>query len=122
MGKVSKGWIWGAAIGAAAGAVTALLFAPKPGRELRKDIADGARQVGEKTQEIAEKVGEQATQLASKVKETAGCIADDFKAWRASGENADEADGNTAVVSSFEEEEVKEAAAAATGATEEEAK
>lgn len=83
MSKGTKGWILGAAIGTIVGSVTALLFAPKPGRELRKDIAEGARQVGEKTQEVAEKVSEQSSQLASKVKETAGGLVNEFQAWRA---------------------------------------
>lgn len=71
MGKGNKGWLWGAAIGTIVGSVTALLFAPKAGKELRKDIAEGARQVGEKTQEVAEKVTEQGAVIVSKVKETA---------------------------------------------------
>lgn len=36
----TKGFIIGALIGGAAGAITALLLAPKSGAELRKDIAD----------------------------------------------------------------------------------
>lgn len=72
MSKGNKGWLWGAAIGTVAGAVTALLFAPKAGKELRKDIADGARQVGEKTQEVAGKVSEQSTVIVGRVKEAAG--------------------------------------------------
>lgn len=98
--KGSKGWIWGAAIGTIVGSVTALLFAPKPGKELRKDIADGARQVGEKTQdvarqvgektqEVAGKVGEQGIQLAGKVKDTAGGLIHDIQNWRASKDKAD---------------------------------
>ncbi|WP_019638778.1 YtxH domain-containing protein [Paenibacillus fonticola] len=82
MSKGSKGWIWGAAIGTIVGSVTALLFAPKPGKELRKDIADGARQVGEKTGELAGKVSEQSAYIAEKVKETAGNIIQDIQGWR----------------------------------------
>jgi len=36
----SKGFLYGAFIGGVAGAITALLLAPKAGIELRKDIAD----------------------------------------------------------------------------------
>ncbi|WP_410769716.1 YtxH domain-containing protein [Fontibacillus sp. BL9] len=104
MGKGNKGWIWGAAIGTIVGSVTALLFAPKPGRELRKDIADGARQVGEKTQEVAGKVSEQSSQLASKVKETAEGLVSDFQAWRGAKGTA-EADDKEVLISSFGEEE-----------------
>lgn len=38
--KYAKGLVVGALIGGAVGAITALLFAPKSGRELRRDIAD----------------------------------------------------------------------------------
>ena len=79
MSKGKKGWLLGAAIGTIVGSVTALLFAPKPGKELRKDIADGARQVGEKTQEVAGKVTEQGAILVDKVKETAGEIITDIR-------------------------------------------
>ena len=37
------------------GSVTALLLAPKSGRELRQDITEGARQVTDKGQELAVK-------------------------------------------------------------------
>jgi len=84
MSKGNKGWIWGAANGTIVGSVTALLFAPKAGRELRKDIADGARQVGEKTQEVAGKVSEQGAQLVDKVKKTTGDLIEDFQEWRGS--------------------------------------
>ncbi|WP_018750446.1 YtxH domain-containing protein [Paenibacillus sanguinis] len=79
MSKGNKGWLLGAAIGTIIGSVTALLFAPKPGKELRKDIADGARQVGEKTQEVAGMVTEKGTVLVDKVKETAGDIITDIR-------------------------------------------
>ncbi|MNI01523.1 YtxH-like protein [compost metagenome] len=109
-GKGSKGWLWGAAIGTIVGSVTALLFAPKAGRELRKDIADGARQVGEKTQEVAGKVSEktqevagkvseQSVQLAGKVKDSAGELVNDFKNWRA----AKQADEDHLQISSVED-------------------
>lgn len=113
-GKGNKGWLWGAAIGAIAGSVTALLFAPKAGRELRKDIASGARQVGEKTQEVAgkvgektqqvvEKVGEQGAQLVNKVKETAEGVICDFQTRRA-GKVAAEDEVQEVQVSGFIEE------------------
>jgi gas vesicle protein len=78
--KEVKSFIIGTAAGAAIGAVTALLFAPKPGKELRKDIADGAQhayevtaktagQVGESTVRIAKQVGSQTVELAGRAKE-----------------------------------------------------
>lgn len=70
MNKASKGWLWGTVVGTVVGSVTALLFAPKPGKELRQDIAEGARVAKEKTQEVAERIGEQSSQIAGRVKET----------------------------------------------------
>lgn len=104
--KGNKGWVWGAAIGAVVGSVTALLFAPKPGREIRKDIAEGARQVGEKTAEVAEKVSEQSVQLAGKVKDTTEGLIQDFQSWRATKEEDDKE--KIVIVSSFSDENVAE--------------
>ncbi|HEY4388305.1 MAG TPA: YtxH domain-containing protein, partial [Ktedonobacteraceae bacterium] len=61
----NKSLLWGALIGSVVGSVTALLLAPKSGRELRQDISEGARQVSEKSQELASKVGEQSAQIVS---------------------------------------------------------
>ena len=60
----SKGLILGAIIGATAGAITALLFAPKSGKELRQDIAT-------KSGEIYENVGEHTKNVVSASKEKA---------------------------------------------------
>ncbi|GAB1155768.1 hypothetical protein YWY31_17930 [Paenibacillus illinoisensis] len=78
----NKSLLWGALIGSVVGSVTALLLAPKSGRELRKDISEGARQVTEKGQELAVKVGEQSSQIVSKVKETADVVIQDIQSWR----------------------------------------
>jgi gas vesicle protein len=86
--KRSKGWIWGAALGTVVGSVTALLLAPKAGKEVRKDIAVGARKAGEKTTEVAHKVGEQTVEIAGKVKNTADGLVQDFQNWR-SGKNGE---------------------------------
>ena len=47
----SKGLIAGAIIGGAVGAITALLFAPKPGVELRRDIAEVSTELYDKASE-----------------------------------------------------------------------
>ncbi|WP_440118610.1 YtxH domain-containing protein [Paenibacillus sp. QZ-Y1] len=78
----NKSLLWGALIGSVVGSVTALLLAPKSGRELRQDISEGARQVSEKSQELAGKVGEQSSQIVSKVKETADVVIQDIQSWR----------------------------------------
>ena len=103
--KEVKGFLIGTAAGAAVGAITALLFAPKPGKELRKDIADGAQQayattakaagqVGEAAERIAKQVGSQTTQLAGKAKSAAADLIDTVSSWRAGKDEiaADEAE------------------------------
>lgn len=60
-------WV-GALIGGIVGSVSALLFAPKSGRELRKDIAEGAQQVNERTQQWAKQIGDQTEELISAAK------------------------------------------------------
>ncbi|RRJ64743.1 YtxH domain-containing protein [Paenibacillus oralis] len=108
MSKGNKGWLWGAAVGTIVGSVAALLFAPKPGRELRKDIADGARQAGEKTQEIAGKVTEQGAVLVGKIKDTAEGIISEFQARRA-GHVPEEEEAQAAQASGFAEDIAGEA-------------
>jgi gas vesicle protein len=56
----TKGFIIGALVGGAAGAVTALLLAPKSGAELRKDIANTST-------EIYGKASDYVTQIESQV-------------------------------------------------------
>lgn len=46
------------------GAGLALLFAPRPGAEVRHDIADKAGQLGHQARHLAVQAGEQAQQLA----------------------------------------------------------
>jgi gas vesicle protein len=64
--KVVKSFLWGALTGAITGAATALLFAPKSGRELRGDIADTAQKVGEKTVDISRQAGTAVQSLAKR--------------------------------------------------------
>ena len=75
----TKSFLMGMTLGGLAGGVFALLFAPKSGQQLRKDIGaayndllsqaeDAAEKVGDKTRELAEKAGSKAEDLASKVK------------------------------------------------------
>lgn len=71
--KAAKSFVWGAV----AGAVAALLLAPKSGRELRRDIAATARSVGGKT----------AT-LAGEAKRAAGRLVTGLRARRQDGADA----------------------------------
>lgn len=58
-----KGFLIGTAAGAAIGAVTALLLAPKEGKALRRDIAEGARKTVKAAGEAGEKAGKLAADL-----------------------------------------------------------
>jgi gas vesicle protein len=62
-----KDMIVGAIAGAVLGTVTALLLAPKSGRELRSDIAQGYQNVSEKTQQLASNTAEATQQVVKQV-------------------------------------------------------
>lgn len=47
----TKGFLLGAIVGGVAGAVSALLFAPKSGAELRRDIADSSSEIYDKSRD-----------------------------------------------------------------------
>ncbi|MFC5405263.1 YtxH domain-containing protein [Cohnella soli] len=68
-----KAFLLGTLTGAITGAVAALLFAPKSGRELRGDIADTAHKVGEKTADIGRQAGSAVQSLAQR---TSGFVRD----------------------------------------------
>ena len=53
MGKNGGKFILGALVGAVAGAVAGVLFAPKSGKETRKEIGDKTKEYVEKGKEIA---------------------------------------------------------------------
>ncbi len=56
-------------IGGGIGASIALLFAPKPGRELRRDIADAAAEGYDQTLDAANRAKEQAVEYYEEAKE-----------------------------------------------------
>jgi gas vesicle protein len=89
----SKDMIVGAIAGAVLGAATALLLAPKSGRELRADIAHGCQQVGEKTQQLAsstveatqqavKQVGSRTSEWVGKAKELSTQVVDQVRSWK----------------------------------------
>jgi len=88
-----KDFFIGAVVGGVLGAMTALLFAPKKGSELRSDISDQygkisektvelANTVGTKTSEVAKTVSAQTGELVEKAKVAAVSVADEVKAWK----------------------------------------
>lgn len=70
-----KGFIIGTLLGGVLGGVTALLFAPKSGDKLRKDLARKYNDVSDKTKELIDGVSDQAKELVEKARE----IAEDAK-------------------------------------------
>ncbi|CAI6084653.1 hypothetical protein PAECIP112173_04360 [Paenibacillus sp. JJ-100] len=54
-------------IGGLLGAAAALLFAPKPGRELRGDLSEKVGMMTDRTKEVATVVGDKASELARTV-------------------------------------------------------
>ena len=83
-----KFWI-GAAVGGVIGGVSALLLAPKSGRDLRHDIADGAKQATEKTQQIAQQIGEKTTGLIEAAKDKTVELKETIQGWRAGQSDAE---------------------------------
>ncbi len=59
-------------VGSTIGAVVALMFAPKSGRELRGDIADATRKGVDKSRETAAQIGEKAGEYYEVTKDRAG--------------------------------------------------
>lgn len=62
-------------IGGLLGAAAALLFAPKPGREMRSDLSDKLTVATDKTKEVAGTVTDKTKSLASTVSEKATDLA-----------------------------------------------
>jgi len=88
-----KDFLLGAIVGGVLGAVTALLLAPKSGKELRADISEQAHLLSEKTQELAGTVGSKTQVIAKQVsaqtgewmhkaKEVVETVADEVKQWK----------------------------------------
>jgi gas vesicle protein len=69
--KAIKSFMWGTLTGAVAGAATALLLAPKSGKELRKDISDTAHKIGDKTAVASRQAGAAVQSFAKRTSEFA---------------------------------------------------
>jgi gas vesicle protein len=88
-----KDFVIGAAIGGVVGVLTALLFAPKSGKELRMDISDQVRNASEKTQDLAaatdlrsrqivRAVGSQTSEWVDKARDAAVFVTGEIKSWK----------------------------------------
>ncbi|MFS0873480.1 YtxH domain-containing protein [Paenibacillus xylanilyticus] len=100
-------------IGGLLGAAAALLFAPKPGRELRGDLTEKVGLVTDRTKEVAAVVTDKATELAKTVSTKTADIAKTVNQGRndvmdsvrkASADVADEATKATSEVASASED------------------
>lgn len=97
--KIVKSFMWGALTGAVTGAVSALLLAPKSGKELRKDISVTAQKVGGKTAEVGRQAGaavqsfaKRSSELASDAKQAAGRFVTDIRSRKGNSESETTAD------------------------------
>jgi len=120
--KQSKGFLLGALAGGVVGSITALLLAPKPGKELRQDISTGAQKVGESTVRVAGQVGDttgriakqiggQAIQIADRTKQAASSVVNSVRG-RNKGTEETEAISDDAAIGAITEEGNEQAASA----------
>ena len=84
--KATRSFLWGVLTGAVTGAVSALLLAPKSGKELRQDISETAQKVGDKTVEVGRQAGaavqsftKRTTEIVSDAKQAAGRFVTDLR-------------------------------------------
>lgn len=76
-----KDFLIGTFLGGVIGAGAALLFAPKPGREIRQDIGEQTITVKEKGTTIAKKAKEKSTDLAKSVSDQSSIVVNRVKEW-----------------------------------------
>ncbi|WP_127585859.1 YtxH domain-containing protein [Paenibacillus koleovorans] len=92
-GGRGKDFLVGAVIGSVLGAITALLLAPKSGKELRADLSEQVSNVSEKTQQIASEVSNRTQGIVKQVsshtgdwvqkaKEVASSVSEEVRAWK----------------------------------------
>ena len=75
-----KNFTVGAIVGALAGAAIALLYAPKPGADLRQNVASQAETLKDKSMELSSIAKEKTAQLSSQLKEQSTHLVDKVKA------------------------------------------
>ena len=84
-----KNFTVGAIVGALAGAAIALLYAPKPGADLRQNVASQAVSLKDKSIELSSVAKEKTAHLSSQLKEQSTHLVDKVKA-KTSKENKDD--------------------------------
>jgi gas vesicle protein len=95
-GQRSKDLLLGVIVGGAIGALTALLAAPKSGRELRNDITEQANTVSEKTQQAVHAVSDKTSEWVGKVQEAAKDVIESVRSWREVNSKEPTDEGHTA--------------------------
>ena len=77
--KMAKGLITGFLAGGIAGAIIALLYAPKSGKELRGDIRRKSAELVDEAEEYLEAAKKKATQMINEGKEKSNQLISDAK-------------------------------------------
>ncbi len=77
--SMAKGLIIGFIAGSVVGAVLALLYAPKSGKELRRDIKDKASDLVEKGEEYIAKARTTATEIVNEAKKKSDSLITDAR-------------------------------------------
>lgn len=75
-----KNFTVGAIVGALAGAAIALLYAPKPGADLRQNVVSQAETLKDKSMELSSIAKEKTAHLSSQLKEQSTQLVDKVKA------------------------------------------
>ncbi len=80
MARGGNFWL-GMIVGAAAGAVSALLYAPKRGDEMRSDVRHAANRAGTKAKDVWSDTKEQATKVAGTVADRSKQVVERGRGW-----------------------------------------
>ena len=83
-----KNFTVGAIVGALAGAAIALLYAPKPGADLRQNVASQAETLKDKSMELSSIAKEKTAHLSSQLKEQSTHLVDKVKAITSKEDNS----------------------------------
>ncbi|OBZ12991.1 MULTISPECIES: YtxH domain-containing protein [Bacillales] len=124
--KQTKGFLLGALAGGVVGSVTALLLAPKAGKELRQDISVQAHkvsdttvkvagQVSDTTGRIAKQIGDQAVQIAGKTRQAASSVVSSV---RSRSKGTEETEAVEAIIEATDGQEASAIGAVEAGETE----